>query len=129
GSNRSGGEQAKGTFDELETFNYPLTLADIIDNFSSLKFRDTDGDGLPDVAENEMGYDPLNRDTDGNGVLDGDEDYDHDLLTNRSEIFKYHTDPMNAYSVTPAHKDGVAKHMAFPLDPTTILTLTATPAV
>ncbi len=35
---------------------------------------DTDGDGLSDQRESELGLDPLNPDTDGDGTLDGDED-------------------------------------------------------
>jgi len=33
--------------------------------------RDSDGDGLPDVVEAELGSDPLNRDTDRDGLIDG----------------------------------------------------------
>jgi hypothetical protein len=35
---------------------------------------DTDGDGVSDERESELGLDPLNPDTDGDGTLDGDED-------------------------------------------------------
>jgi hypothetical protein len=35
---------------------------------------DTDGDGLSDRRESELGLDPLNPDTDADGTLDGDED-------------------------------------------------------
>ncbi len=35
---------------------------------------DTDGDGVSDQRESELGLDPLNPDTDGDGTLDGDED-------------------------------------------------------
>lgn len=31
---------------------------------------DTDGDGLPDAAENVLGTDPMNADTNGNGITD-----------------------------------------------------------
>ncbi len=34
---------------------------------------DTDGDGVSDQRESELGLDPLNPDTDGDGTLDGDE--------------------------------------------------------
>jgi hypothetical protein len=34
---------------------------------------DTDGDGLSDSRESELGLDPFNPDTDGDGTLDGDE--------------------------------------------------------
>lgn len=69
---------------------------------------DTDGDGLPDYLENEIGtdlididtdndeindmleyaigYDPLSEDSDGDGILDSEEDYDEDGLSNIEEI-------------------------------------------
>jgi len=47
---------------------------------------DTDDDGLPDQCEQEIfGTDPLRADTDGNGILDGDDDHDADGLTNLEE--------------------------------------------
>ena len=74
--------------------------------------RDTDGDFLPDVFEEVFQTDPLNRDTDGdgledftelalfisspilydtddNGVSDGDEDFDNDGLSNVEELMYY----------------------------------------
>ena len=80
--------------------------------------EDTDGDGLSDYIEVMIiGTDPLYKDTDENGVEDGDEDYDGDRLTNLQEIdygtsltlkdtdndgltdyeeiFVYDTDPLN----------------------------------
>ena len=47
---------------------------------------DPDGDGLPYSVEVELGLDPYQADTDGDGILDGDEDLDHDGLTNREEV-------------------------------------------
>ena len=60
--------------------------------------NDDDGDGLQDQDEITVTnllaefYDPFNKDTDGNGVDDGNEDPDRDTLTNRQEI-KSGTDP------------------------------------
>lgn len=61
--------------------------------------RDTDGDGLLDGYEVFSSMtDPLKKDTDDNGIEDGDEDYDNDGLTNieeqffGSEAFIYDTD-------------------------------------
>jgi len=53
---------------------------------------DSDGDGLPDPWEILLGLDPHNPDTDGNGILDGDEDSDHDGLKNKWEA-RYGYDP------------------------------------
>jgi hypothetical protein len=36
--------------------------------------QDSDGDGLSDGRESELGLDPFNPDTDADGTLDGDED-------------------------------------------------------
>ena len=47
---------------------------------------DSDGDGVPDLVELAMGLDPLDPDTDGDGVLDGDEDVDGDDVPNRAEL-------------------------------------------
>lgn len=78
---------------------------------------DTDDDGLTDWDEiNWLGYNPLIEDTDGNGILDRDEDpdedgltniqeanygtnmivkdTDHDNLTDYEEVITYHTNPL-----------------------------------
>ena len=57
---------------------------------------DSDSDGLNDTWEYTRGsqgynYNPGNNDTDGDGVLDGDEDLDTDGLTNLEEINTYGT--------------------------------------
>ncbi|MCA9434853.1 MAG: hypothetical protein H6751_14010 [Candidatus Omnitrophica bacterium] len=49
--------------------------------------NDSDGDCLSDGLEIEMGLDPRNSDTDGNGTPDGDEDADGDEILNRDEDF------------------------------------------
>ncbi len=65
---------------------------------------DTDGDGLPDDKENEIGTDPNKWDTDGDGLSDGKEwndfftdplrkDTDKDGLNDREEIEEYDTNP------------------------------------
>lgn len=70
---------------------------------------DDDGDGLSNSRENELGTDPNNRDTDGDGLNDGDEvniygtaprspDTDNDGLLDSEELQKFQTDPLDADS-------------------------------
>ena len=65
---------------------------------------DNDHDGLTKTEEKELGTDPNNRDTDGDGLSDGDEvhkymtnplktDSDGDGLTDADEVNKYKTNP------------------------------------
>src|SRR5262249_48229056 len=53
-----------------------------------------DHDGLTNLEEFQAGTDPRNPDTDGDGVLDGD------------EVHKYHTDPLNPDSDGDGLTDG-----------------------
>ncbi len=64
GSDRTGNEQAKGQFDELESFNYPLGAPEVSRHY------DSDGDDLNNLAELRLGTDPTNPDTDGDGLND-----------------------------------------------------------
>lgn len=67
---------------------------------------DTDGDGLSDYLEIYVLHtDPAKKDTDGNGVEDGDEDPDHDGLTNLQEL-QYRTDPTKSDTDGDGIKDG-----------------------
>ncbi|HUL44964.1 MAG TPA: OmpA family protein [Bacteroidota bacterium] len=65
---------------------------------------DADHDGLTNKQEAELGTDPHNPDTDGDGLSDGDEvlkyhtdplkkDSDGDGLSDYDEVMTYHTDP------------------------------------
>ena len=66
---------------------------------------DTDRDGLTDYQElvliGETVTDPLNPDTNGNGVNDADDDADGDLISNRGEL-ALGTSPLDAYSLNKA---------------------------
>lgn len=55
----------------------------------TLGTRDSDEDGLSDMLEYWYGTDPLNRDTDGDGYLDGE------------EVIDLRTDPRNANDPSP----------------------------
>ncbi|MGE3310987.1 MAG: hypothetical protein AB7O66_13545, partial [Limisphaerales bacterium] len=48
---------------------------------------DSDKDGLPNHLETFLVLDPQKPDTDGNGISDGDEDFDGDGLPNLVELF------------------------------------------
>jgi len=54
---------------------------------------DQDHDFLNDGLEVSLGYDLNDADSDDNGILDGNEDFDGDTLSNRAEINTYNTDP------------------------------------
>jgi hypothetical protein len=85
---------------------------------------DPDGDGLVTGIEQRLGSDPLNRDTNGDGIDDGtsarhgqsalEPDVDHDGLENSREI-ALGTDPFNPDTDGDGVPDGAD---AFPLDPT-----------
>jgi hypothetical protein len=87
---------------EVEAFVTELGAAIRADDLMTSDVRvaqedeDPDGDGLSTALELRLGLDPLNPDTDGDGVLDGDEDTDGDGLSNLDEIHKTHTDPGRA---------------------------------
>ncbi len=79
--------------------------------------RDSDGDGLTDKQELEIGTDPNNPDTDDDGLSDGEEvlrrntdplnpDSDGDLLTDGAEVLEHNTDPLNADTDSDQLRDG-----------------------
>src|SRR5260370_22420069 len=108
GSTMGGTNQARGQFDEIETFNYPLASADIASAYQTLTSGDSDGNGLPDVWErNNFGYVGVNpnADPDGDhltniqehqaGTNPNNPDTDNDGRTDWQEIID-RTDPFNA---------------------------------
>jgi len=54
---------------------------------------DSDGDGLGECAENYYGFSASEKDSNGDTILDGDEDPDGDGLSMEEELYTYHTDP------------------------------------
>jgi OOP family OmpA-OmpF porin len=59
---------------------------------------DSDGDGLPDTREAELGTDPYDPDTDKDGLSDGE------------EVLEYGTDPLNEDTDWDQLKDGPEVH-------------------
>lgn len=93
---------------------------------------DDDRDGLKESYELRIGTDPLNPDSDGDGLKDGDEalkyktnplkvDTDEDGLTDYDEVMKYSTDPTKADTDGEGLKDGeeILKYKTSPLNPDT----------
>ena len=77
----------------------------IDDNRAASTATDLDADNLADDLEPDLGLDPANPDTDGDGVADGDEiriygadplnwDSDGDGISDGEELFGIHTDPL-----------------------------------
>jgi hypothetical protein len=58
GSDVNGANQARGAFDDLATFNYPLAPGTITTNYQNAVILDSDGDGLSNLIENELGLNP-----------------------------------------------------------------------
>jgi len=98
---------------------------------------DSDGDGLTDAIENELGTDPYDPDTDKDGLSDGQEvnkhktdplnpDTDFDgLKDGYDEVHKYNTDPLlrdtDGGKVADGHE--VIEDQTNPLDPSDDLML------
>lgn len=124
------GNGATSTSDVFE----PVAASGLVLADNSWLVTDADGDGVPTWRELLLGLDPLNADTNGNGVADGAEiatsqhaahpDSDGDGVPNIVEQTRG-TDPFNADS----DGDGVNDALdAFPLDPTRSTAPTPNPA-
>ena len=51
---------------------------------------DSDGDGMEDGTEATYGFDSFSNDQDGNGVTDGQDDWDGDGTLNHAEPWRFH---------------------------------------
>ncbi len=90
---------------------------------------DTDKDGLDDVREREIGTNPQNPDTDGDGLTDGEEvitlkssplnsDTDNDGLSDGDEVLIWKTNILNPDSDNDTYPDGTeVKNGYNPLGP------------
>src|SRR6056297_480590 len=90
--------------EEPDNVKSPQNKSENEDTDSGTRAVDTDGDGLTDSQEKEIGTDINNVDTDGDGLTDKEEffihktdplipDTDKDGLTDYEEIKEYDTDP------------------------------------
>ena len=100
--------------------NVPATSTPAQTNNDQILFGqavDSDKDGLDDVREQGIGTNPLNSDTDGDGLSDGDEvviyktnplqaDTDNDGLSDGDEVLIWHSNPLNADTDGDSYPDG-----------------------
>ncbi|MDF1554945.1 MAG: hypothetical protein P1P84_17890 [Deferrisomatales bacterium] len=81
-------DRAVGGFYNPDGLGDPVS--DGVTYYPWVGLSDMDLDGLADELELRMGTDPLDSDTDDDGIIDGDEDADHDTFRDVGE-----TDPLN----------------------------------
>lgn len=82
--------------EEYQTSTNEGTIVDMkIDEILFGEPIDSDKDGLDDVREREIGTDPFNPDTDGDGLIDGD------------EVIIWKTDPLNPDTDGDGYLDGL----------------------
>ena len=87
------------------------------DDFPSEGFVDEDGDGLPDLVEEELGTIIGDKDSDDDGISDGDEYFGEGLLADASEYwgFTIKTDPTNPDTDYDGLPDGLEMGVTPPI--------------
>ncbi len=137
-----GGSYLNGILDEVRIFNYRMAadqahteyrqalsdptdadhnnLPDVWENryFGSPgqnPASNPDNDGLSNILEYQLGYDPTDHDSDDDGLIDSNEDYDEDGLTNVTELASTGTNA--AYFDTDGDLLGDGFEVANGLDP------------
>jgi hypothetical protein len=75
GRNRSGEKLLFGMIDEVKTWAYPLSSAEVMAEYQGYASIDSDGDGLSNLQEVASGTDVDLPDSDFDGVLDGMDAY------------------------------------------------------
>lgn len=109
------------------------------DGIGNVEDLDADMDGLPDIFESGVtmcGASPFNPDSDGDGILDGDEDSDVDGFSDSEEV-GVGSDPYDENSlpgqVTPTPSATITQTPTFTMagdpTPTRTLTVTRTPTI
>lgn len=90
---------------------FTSTSGDYISDYVNVNFvissYDSDNDGISNSDESQFGYSPYNPDSDGDGLIDGSEDYDNDGLTNVYELYNIHTNPKDFDSDDDSLSDGL----------------------
>lgn len=125
GGHRIHGYHSRAVIDEITIYGRALSQAEIASIFqagSGGKCLDGDGDGLDDRVELVLGTDPLDPDTDDDGLLDGVEvdmamgsgcpnplisDSDGDGLRDGEEVLTYATNPCIRDTDADGVEDGV----------------------
>jgi Mg-chelatase subunit ChlD len=93
--------------DDRDTESLPVWWANFMFGEADISpDEDPDADGLSNLDEYRLGLHPQIVDTDGNGVEDGNEDYDDDDIVNRDEISVYATDPIRSDTDDDGWTDG-----------------------
>lgn len=108
-------EEAEYHSEALTRYNFVVMASRVLDFYNCYTTQDSDGDGLSDYDEVYVYFsDPLDADTDGGGIMDGeeiagwgannepsdplyrsDDDSDGDGLVNNDEISIHGTDPFD----------------------------------